>query len=167
MGDLEEYLEILLVIVITTFVLCPELYPGFLPDIPHVVYSVALATRGYQHKISPLIIFYQIATVLLYIINMACPISADQMRRLLLGPSDLAPKHLQDEPQATRTHIEHDREPMHDWRIRLTNALHQMMFVSGETAEASAETTAMIEEIVHTQVIEMVGAFPLSNPQEF
>ena len=34
----------------------------------------------------------------------------------------------------------------------------QMMFVSGETAEASVETTSMIEEIVHTQVLEMVSA---------
>lgn len=32
----------------------------------------------------------------------------------------------------------------------------QMMFVSGETAEASQETTTIIEEIVHTQVVEMV-----------
>jgi transcription initiation protein SPT3 len=31
-----------------------------------------------------------------------------------------------------------------------------MMYVSGETAEASAETTGMIEEIVRQQVIEMV-----------
>jgi transcription initiation protein SPT3 len=33
----------------------------------------------------------------------------------------------------------------------------QMMYVSGETAEASPETTGMIEEIVRQQVIEMVG----------
>lgn len=32
-----------------------------------------------------------------------------------------------------------------------------MMFVSGETAEASAETMWMIEEIVREQVVEMVG----------
>ena len=32
----------------------------------------------------------------------------------------------------------------------------QMMYVSGETAEASPETTGMIEEIVRQQVIEMV-----------
>src|SRR5690242_19241457 len=31
-----------------------------------------------------------------------------------------------------------------------------MMYVSGETAEASAETTGMIEEIVRQQVIEML-----------
>jgi transcription initiation protein SPT3 len=31
-----------------------------------------------------------------------------------------------------------------------------MMYVSGETAEASPETTGMIEEIVRQQVIEMV-----------
>lgn len=39
----------------------------------------------------------------------------------------------------------------------LTDLIYKMMFVSGETAEASAETTSMIEEIVHTQVVEMVS----------
>lgn len=39
----------------------------------------------------------------------------------------------------------------------LTHAIRQMMFVSGETAEASVETTVMIEEIVHAQVVEMVS----------
>ena len=85
------------------------------------------------------------------------PVSPDQMRRLFLGPSDLAPPHFQDDLQAKPAYIEIDTEPMEDWKYRLIKALHQMMFVSGETAEASAETTAMIEEIVHTQVIEMVG----------
>lgn len=38
-----------------------------------------------------------------------------------------------------------------------------MMYVSGETAEASPETTGMIEEIVRQQVIEMVlSNLPLS-----
>lgn len=36
------------------------------------------------------------------------------------------------------------------------NVIAQMMFVSGETAEPSSETTTIIEEIVHTQVVEMV-----------
>lgn len=31
------------------------------------------------------------------------------------------------------------------------------MFVSGETAEASIETTGIIEEIVHEQVVEIVS----------
>ncbi|KAA6414791.1 MAG: transcription initiation SPT3 [Lasallia pustulata] len=34
--------------------------------------------------------------------------------------------------------------------------IQQMMFVSGETAEASPETTGMIEEIVRQQVVEML-----------
>ena len=41
--------------------------------------------------------------------------------------------------------------------IRLMGILKQMMYVSGETAEPSAETTGMIEEIVRQQVIEMVS----------
>lgn len=42
-----------------------------------------------------------------------------------------------------------------------TNVFGQMMFVSGETAEPSAETTTLIEEIVRQQVIEMVSAHTL------
>ena len=34
----------------------------------------------------------------------------------------------------------------------------QMMYVSGETGEPSAETTGMIEEIVRQQVVEIVSA---------
>jgi transcription initiation protein SPT3 len=37
-----------------------------------------------------------------------------------------------------------------------------MMYVSGETAEASSETTGMIEEIVRQQVIEMVSTILIS-----
>ncbi|OLN88013.1 SAGA complex subunit spt3-like protein 1 [Colletotrichum chlorophyti] len=45
---------------------------------------------------------------------------------------------------------------------RLTNVLRKMMYVSGETAEPSVETTSMIEDIVRQQVIELVGhSFPL------
>lgn len=34
--------------------------------------------------------------------------------------------------------------------------IEQMMFVAGETGEPSAESTALVEEIVHEQVVEMV-----------
>lgn len=47
-------------------------------------------------------------------------------------------------------------ESMEGFGMRLNAVLEQMMYVSGETAEASAETTGMIEEIVRQQVIEMV-----------
>ena len=49
-----------------------------------------------------------------------------------------------------------DLETAVRFKARLTYWFRQMMFVSGETAEASAETTWMIEEIVREQVIEMV-----------
>jgi hypothetical protein len=39
---------------------------------------------------------------------------------------------------------------------QLTEEIWQMMFVSGETGEPSAETTTLIEGIVQGQVIEMV-----------
>lgn len=44
-----------------------------------------------------------------------------------------------------------------EYKVALTEAIIQMMFVSGETAEPSPEATTMIEEIVHTQVVEMVN----------
>ncbi|KAI4171593.1 MAG: hypothetical protein LQ343_004185 [Gyalolechia ehrenbergii] len=45
---------------------------------------------------------------------------------------------------------------LEEYKEELTEVITQMMFVSGETAEASPETTTMIEEIVHTQVVEML-----------
>ncbi|EEH20155.2 hypothetical protein PABG_02414 [Paracoccidioides brasiliensis Pb03] len=50
-----------------------------------------------------------------------------------------------------------DEETWEEWNARFTNTLSQMMFVSGETAEPSAETTTLIEEIVRQQVIEMLS----------
>jgi transcription initiation protein SPT3 len=41
--------------------------------------------------------------------------------------------------------------------ITFTDDIYQMMFVSGETAEPSMETTTLIEEIVRQQVVEMVS----------
>mgnify|MGYP003310288267 CR=1 FL=1 len=43
------------------------------------------------------------------------------------------------------------------------DTLTKMMYVSGETAEPSAETTGMVEEIVRQQVIEMVSHFDLTS----
>lgn len=43
-----------------------------------------------------------------------------------------------------------DRTPKYRQEIQ------QMMFVSGETAEPSVETTTLIEEIVRQQVVEIV-----------
>ncbi|KAK6220445.1 spt3 [Colletotrichum tabaci] len=42
------------------------------------------------------------------------------------------------------------------WNDRFTNVLCKMMYVSGETAEPSVETTSMIEDIVRQQVIELL-----------
>ena len=52
---------------------------------------------------------------------------------------------------------ETDDESKEDFKERLTAWILQMMFVSGETAEPSTETTGMIEELVKQQVIEMVS----------
>jgi len=45
---------------------------------------------------------------------------------------------------------------MTDKTAKYRTEIQQMMYVSGETVEASSETTGMIEEIVRQQVIEMV-----------
>ncbi|XMA15855.1 hypothetical protein WAI453_008646 [Rhynchosporium graminicola] len=45
---------------------------------------------------------------------------------------------------------------MTDKTAKYRTEIQQMMYVSGETAEASAETTGIIEEIVRQQVIEML-----------
>jgi hypothetical protein len=56
-----------------------------------------------------------------------------------------------------------DSETPEEFKERLTYSIEQMMFVSGETAEASPETTGMIEEIVRAQVIEMVSLFHFAS----
>lgn len=56
----------------------------------------------------------------------------------------------------TSAAAENDLETKEEFKLRLIHLLNQMMFVSGETAEPSAETTWMIEEIVREQVLEMV-----------
>src|SRR4051812_48740139 len=50
-----------------------------------------------------------------------------------------------------------ESETTKEFKHRLIGILQQMMYVSGETAEPSAETTYLIEEIVREQVVEMVG----------
>lgn len=43
-------------------------------------------------------------------------------------------------------------------RIVLIPNLEQMMFVAGETGEPTSETTTLVEQIVHEQVLELVSA---------
>lgn len=50
-----------------------------------------------------------------------------------------------------------EAESAYRFKSRLTNVLRQMMYVSGETAEPSVETTSIIEDIVRQQVIELVS----------
>lgn len=51
----------------------------------------------------------------------------------------------------------HVEDTLENWALTLMGMIRQMMFVSGETSEASVETTTIIEEIVHTQVTEIVS----------
>ena len=44
-----------------------------------------------------------------------------------------------------------------EWRWLMHHMILQMMFVSGEEAEPSVQTTTIIEEIVREQVVELVS----------
>ena len=86
----------------------------------------------------------------------------DPVRRLLFPNSATSPDHSNwgnaTEPAFPAEAVEHTEETLDELKSgALTDAIHQMMFVSGETAEPSIETTGMIEEIVHEQVVEMVS----------
>ena len=50
-------------------------------------------------------------------------------------------------------------------RIVLIPELSQMMFVAGETGEPTTETTTLIEQIAHEQVIEMVSSSSVIDNQ--
>ena len=53
--------------------------------------------------------------------------------------------------------IETDIETEAGFKTFLTNMIRKMMFVSGETAEPSIETTTLIEELTRQQVLEIVS----------
>lgn len=56
----------------------------------------------------------------------------------------------------TQAELRRALRKMTDKTAKYKTEIQQMMYVSGETAEASSETTGMIEEIVRQQVIEML-----------
>lgn len=53
-----------------------------------------------------------------------------------------------------------DAETREEFKEMLISFSRKMMFVSGETAEPSVETTTLIEDIVRQQVVEIVCSFP-------
>ncbi|KEZ41225.1 hypothetical protein SAPIO_CDS7312 [Scedosporium apiospermum] len=61
-----------------------------------------------------------------------------------------------DEISPTPPMPQHGKESQHRFRARLMWLIEQMMYVSGETAEPSVETTGIIEDIVRQQVIELL-----------
>lgn len=58
------------------------------------------------------------------------------------------------EDQEDTETVDYETELMFKWT--LTDLIRQMMFVSGETAEPSIESTTLIEDITRQQVIEIV-----------
>lgn len=70
------------------------------------------------------------------------------------------PRNFQDTPPIDTDDVWNMAETgqtMKDFKEELILFLLQMMFVSGETGEPSAETTGIIEEIVRQQVVEIVS----------
>jgi transcription initiation protein SPT3 len=63
-------------------------------------------------------------------------------------------------PEPRQLSDQEDYETRLQFEDRLRDVIGQMMFVSGETAEAPPETTGLIEDIVRNQVVEIVS-FPL------
>lgn len=53
-----------------------------------------------------------------------------------------------------------DADTREEFKEMLINFSRKMMFVSGETAEPSVETTTLIEDIVRQQVVEIVCSSP-------
>jgi hypothetical protein len=76
-------------------------------------------------------------------------------KALIFG--DDIPLPIAADPSAASNPDGDEHETTEQFRSRLIYFLGQMMFVSGETAEPSPETTWMIEEIVREQVVEMVS----------
>ena len=72
------------------------------------------------------------------------------------------PRSIVYQPLRPVKHVPKD-ETMEAFRTRLIIRIAQMMYVSGETAEPSHETTGMVEEIVRQQVIEMVSESSIYN----
>ena len=62
--------------------------------------------------------------------------------------------------QPVPTKLDSDEDDAKSFREELIEYIipTQMMFVSGETGDPSAETTGIIEDIVRQQVIEIVSA---------
>ncbi|KAI9847618.1 MAG: Transcription initiation protein spt3 [Sclerophora amabilis] len=74
----------------------------------------------------------------------------------------ISPSHPDYHPQSHPHSVSYDDsdleddETLEEWKVRFAELIEQMMFVSGEIVEPSAESLYMIEEIVRQQVIEMV-----------
>ncbi|KAJ5658761.1 SAGA complex subunit spt3 [Penicillium longicatenatum] len=60
-------------------------------------------------------------------------------------------------PDEEEENQEADAYSSHDDKSTITNMIFQMMFVSGETAEPSIDTTTLIEDITRQQVLEILS----------
>jgi hypothetical protein len=69
---------------------------------------------------------------------------------------------LSSSPDEEEENQEADAYSSHDDKSTITNMIFQMMFVSGETAEPSIDTTTLIEDITRQQVLEIVSfSYPM------
>lgn len=66
----------------------------------------------------------------------------------------------EDEEDEAQDSADNDPATKEMFAAKVTDFIRQMMFVSGETAEPSIETTTLIEDIVRQQVVEIVCHIP-------
>jgi Transcription initiation factor IID, 18kD subunit. len=76
-----------------------------------------------------------------------------------LVPTSVATSEDLEDTETVRLRENYETELMFKWT--LTDLIRQMMFVSGETAEPSIESTTLIEDITRQQVIEIVRLSPI------
>lgn len=78
-------------------------------------------------------------------------------------PGDVDTLPTDDNEQEAPSKEEETEEDKKYSQMTLADLLPQMMFVSGETAEPSIDTTTLIEEITRQQVIEIVRTLYVSS----
>ncbi|KAF6837050.1 saga-like transcriptional regulatory complex subunit spt3 [Colletotrichum musicola] len=83
------------------------------------------------------------------------PVTAEE-RASLRKPRGKRPRGKKTEEPSMKAQPRVGGKLRHGFHDRLTDLLKKMMYVSGETAEPSVETTSIIEDIVRQQVIELL-----------
>jgi hypothetical protein len=94
-----------------------------------------------------------------HVVGTAVPMVTEDIvlpNNFLASGHDQLDASLELSPSSNGSQSTDDPRSFEESKESFTDAIQKMMYVSGETGEASAETTGMIEDIVRQQVIELV-----------